>query len=132
MAEKLSVIMARKHLEALRRTRVGRFRVEDSLTLDQLEARGAGAVIPLNDLLKDMPAVGLTPEGARRAAHGNPLSPTHLEKGDSPLFQPENGDSPLFGNGDSPLFRVVDADGTLRAVAERRGDGLLHPLVVLG
>jgi tRNA pseudouridine55 synthase len=115
------------HLEALRRTRVGRFRVEDALTLDRVEASGAERLIPLDDLLGEMPAITLTAEGARRAAHGNSLAPQHLEKGDSPLFK---GDSPLF-KGDSPLFRAVDGDGTLLAVAERRADGLLHPLVVL-
>jgi tRNA pseudouridine55 synthase len=117
------------HLEALRRTRVGRFLVTDALTLDRVEANGASALIPLNDLLSAMPAVRLTTEGARRAAHGNSLTPDHLaENGDSPLF----GGFPRAGKGDSPLFRVVDADGTLLAVAERRADGLLHPLVVLG
>jgi tRNA pseudouridine55 synthase len=117
------------HLEALRRTRVGRFLVTDALTLDRVEANGASALIPLNDLLSAMPAVRLTTEGARRAVHGNSLTPGHLaENGDSPLF----GGAPRPGNGDSPLFRVVDAAGTLLAVAERRADGLLHPLVVLG
>jgi len=112
------------HLEALRRTRVGRFRVEQGLTLDRVETEAAAALIPLNALLGDMPAVTLTAEGARRAAHGNPLAAHHAEKGDSPLF--------LAGKGDSPLFRLLDGGGTLRAVAERRADGLLHPLVVLG
>ena len=109
------------HLEALRRTRVGRFRIEDSLTLDRLELTGAGALLPLNDVLGEMPAIALTTEEARRAAHGNSLAPPHLA--------PAN--RPASGKGDSPLFRLVDAEGTLLAVAERRGDGLLHPLVVL-
>ena len=116
------------HLEALRRTRAGRFDVAAALPLDQIEARGAGAVIPPNALLADLPAVTLTAEGARRAGHGNPLGPRHLENGDSPRFG--NGDRSSF-NGDCPRFRVVDPAGTLLAVAERRADGLLHPLVVL-
>jgi tRNA pseudouridine55 synthase len=125
------------HLEALRRIRVGRFTVERGLTLDRIEADGAAALIPPNDLLGDMPAVALTPDGTRRALHGNPLALHHLEKGDSRLFEKgdsrlfEKGDSRLFEKGDSRLFRTVDADGTLLAVAERRPDGLLHPLVVL-
>jgi tRNA pseudouridine55 synthase len=126
------------HLEALRRTRVGRFCVEDALTLDRIEPEGPGAVIALNDLLVDMPAVTLTAEGARRAAHGNSLAPPHLEKADSPLVK---GDSPLFSEqekgtapfkkGAVPFLRVLDGSGTLVAVAERRPDGLLQPLVVL-
>ena len=106
------------HLEALRRTRVGRFGVEQGLTLDRVEAEGAAAIIPPSELLADMPAVRLTVEGARRTAHGNALAPTHV------LTIPEPGGE--------RLFRLLDADGTLRAVAQRRADGLLHPLVVLG
>ncbi len=113
------------HLEALRRTRVGRFGVEDALTLDRIEQEGAGALIPLNRLLGEMPAVTVTPDGARRAAHGNPLSPHHTENGDSPRFPQITGTVPVF-------VRVVDGAGTLLAVAERRADGVLHPLVVLG
>jgi len=111
------------HLEALRRTRVGRFLVEDALTLDKVEASGAGRLVGLDDLLGDMPLVILTSEGARRAAHGNSLAPHHLEKGDRSLF--------AAGKGDRSLFRVRDGDGRLLAVAEGRPDGLLHPLVVL-
>ena len=113
------------HLEALRRTRVGRFRVEDALTLDRVEASGAERLIPIDELLGDMPAITLTSEGARRASHGNSLAPHHLENGGCPPF-------PSLEKGDSPRFRAVDGDGTLLAVAEQRADGLLHPLVVLG
>jgi tRNA pseudouridine55 synthase len=112
------------HLEALRRIRVGRFRVEEALTLDRVATAGAAALLPVNDVLGDMPVVSLTPEGARRAAHGNPLSAVHLDKGDRSLF--------VASKGDRSLFRVVDSDGTPIAVAEGRADGLLHPLVVLG
>lgn len=108
------------HLETLRRTRVGRFRVEQGLTLDRVEAEGGAAIIPPSDLLADMPVVTLTVDGARRAAHGNALTPSHM------LAIPDPG------KGDSPLFRLMDGDGTLRAIAQRRPDGLLHPLVVLG
>jgi tRNA pseudouridine55 synthase len=109
------------HLEALRRTAVGRFRVEEALTLDLIEARGAGALIPLNTLLGEMPAVVLTADGLRRAAHGNALTPASVAD------EPQGG-WPLSGS----HVRLVDAGGTLVAVAERRADGLLHPLVVLG
>jgi tRNA pseudouridine55 synthase len=112
------------HLEALRRIRVGRFRVEQALTLDRVEADGPAAVIPTNELLGEMPAVTLTAEGARRAAHGNPLSSPHV------AVQPQGGWH-LSRKGASHL-RLVNEAGRLLAVAERRDDGLLHPLVVLG
>ena len=111
------------HLEALRRTRVGRFRVEDALTLDRLEAQGPAALLPLNDLLVNMPPVSLTAEGTRRAAHGNSLNPSHV------ATQPQGG---WHLSGRAGHVRLVDAGGALIAVAEARADGLLHPLVVLG
>jgi len=115
------------HLEGLRRTRAGRFGVEDAATLDVLQAAGPAALDRLvtpNALLSDFPAVTLTPDGLRRAANGNPLAPSHLENGDSPRFlDPETGTG--------PVFRVLDADGGVLAIAEQRADGLLHPVVVL-
>jgi tRNA pseudouridine55 synthase len=109
------------HLEALRRTRAGQFRVTDALTLDRVEAEGAGAVIAPTALLGHMPSVTVTVEGSRRTAHGNPLSPTHLAEGAGGLSGGEGG----------PL-RVVDGAGTLLAIAEWGPGGLLQPLVVLG
>lgn len=134
------------HLEALRRTRAGRFRVEDAATLDALQAAGPAAarLVPVSSLLAHLPAVAPTAEGLRRAAHGNSLSPAHLEKGDCPHFPvpgagfgAETADFPptrpeySAETGTVPFFRVLDAAGDVVAVAERRADGLLHPLVVL-
>ena len=134
------------HLEALRRTRAGRFRVEDAATLDQLQAdasSGVGRVLPVNALLAHLPAVTVTEEGLRRAAHGNSLGPPDLN-GDCPLFRvagrefvEENSASTRERNeiraemGTAPVFRVLDGNGEVIAVAEGRADGLLHPLVVL-
>ncbi len=108
------------HLEALRRTRVGRFRVEEAATLDVLEAAGPAAaerLIPLNTLLSDLPAVTLTEEGLRRAGNGNSLAPHHLAVASA------------VRSGDR--VRVLDASGEVLSVAEGRPDGLLHPLLVL-
>jgi tRNA pseudouridine55 synthase len=109
------------HLEALRRTRVGAFRVEDAATLDTLQAAEAPSnrLIPLNALLGDMPAVSLTDEGVRRAGNGNSLAPRHLVG--SVLAPPES----------STRVRLVEAAGALLGVAEWRADGLLHPVLVL-
>jgi tRNA pseudouridine55 synthase len=114
------------HLEALRRTRAGPFRIEEAVTLDALHAAGPAAadrLIPIPALLAHLPAVTPTAEGLRLAAHGNPLRPDHLEKGDSPLFSQKKGTV--------PFLCMCDAAGEVIAVAERRPDGLLHPLVVL-
>jgi tRNA pseudouridine55 synthase len=113
------------HLEGLRRVRAGRFRIEDAVRLDELQAHPAPAarVIPANVLLSDFPAVTLTPEGLRRAANGNPLSPGHLEKTGDRL--------PSHATAPAGLFRVLDGHGEVLAVAEGQPDGLLHPVVVL-
>jgi tRNA pseudouridine55 synthase len=111
------------HLDALRRTRVGRFRVEDAASLDALDRMGPAAaerLVPMNDLLADYPAVRLTADGLRRASHGNPLAPQHLAQ--------LSGDPAV---GSDARVRVLAPDGELLSVAERRPDGLLHPLLVL-
>jgi tRNA pseudouridine55 synthase len=106
------------HLEALRRIRAGRFRVDEALTLDRVEAEGAGALVTMNTLLADMPPVRLSVEGLRRASHGNDLGPTHVARPDA-------------SGSESARVRLLDDAGEVVAVAERRADGLLHPLVVL-
>ena len=107
------------HLEALRRTRAGRFRVEDAAPLDRLEAAGrdaAGRLIPVNSLLAAFPAVTLTEEGLRRATNGNSLTPQHVQSG-------------LPAESSGGRARILDPSGEVLAVAEWRPDGLLHPLL---
>ena len=109
------------HLEALRRTRAGRFSVADALSLAELDAQGTMSqtrLVPLNALLSHMPEVALTGEGIRRVSHGNSLAPEHITG------------APLDIAGHSHV-RLVDAAGTLIAVAEPRPGGLLHPVIVL-
>ena len=109
------------HLEALRRTAAGRFRLADALTLDAIEAAGPAIearLIGLNTLLADMPALTLTDEGMRRAGNGNTLAPAHFA-------------APLGGGSGEGNVRLLDPSGRLLSVAERRPDGLLHPLLVL-
>jgi tRNA pseudouridine55 synthase len=109
------------HLEALRRIRAGQFRLADALTLDAVEAAGPAIesrLLDLNALLPFMPAVTLTEEGLRRAVNGNALAPAHV-------------DGPVPGGDSEAKVRVLDAAGRLLSVAERRADGLLHPLLVL-
>jgi tRNA pseudouridine55 synthase len=98
------------HLEALRRTGVGRFRVEDALTLDRVESEGTARLTSANDLLGHMPATTLTEDSARRVFHGNPIR------------DPSSG---------ADQVRLLDPAGALLAVAERRPGGLLQPVVVL-
>jgi tRNA pseudouridine55 synthase len=109
------------HLEALRRTRAGGFRLAEAVTLDAIEAAGTAIesrLIGLNALLADMPAVTLTHEGTRRAGNGNTVAPVHLA-------------APLDGGSGEGKVRLLEPSGRLLSVAERRADGLLHPLLVL-
>ena len=65
------------HVGWLRRTWSGPFRVEDAISLEDVE-RLAGTdelrarVVPLQRALADLPELPATPEGAARLAHGNP------------------------------------------------------------
>jgi tRNA pseudouridine55 synthase len=108
------------HLASLRRTRAGPFTDAHAVPLETVEAEGAPAaarLIPLNDLLLDVPAARLTERGAKRAGHGNALGPGDLEE-PAP---------PLPGN----RVRLIDPGGGLLGLAEPRPGGLLQPVVVL-
>ena len=113
------------HLESLRRTRAGRFRVEDALTLDRLESEAAGRLVSPSELLGHMPAVSVTEDGARRVNHGNSVAGAQVDTdtGDSRLLSPITGTA--------PLFRVLNGEGRLVAIAEARPGGVLQPVVVL-
>lgn len=107
------------HLEGLRRTRAGRYAVDDAVPLEWVERAGPGAaarLVPLEHLLDRMPAVMVSAEGAALVAHGRPLAPRQLASG-----LPD----------DAATVRVLDARGRLLAIADRRPDALLHPRLVL-
>jgi len=108
------------HLETLRRTRAGTFRVDAAGTLDALEREpGAAAhLLPIEALLAHLPALTLLDEGVRRAVHGNTIAPLQVAGGLPP------GDA-------SPLVQLLEPGGRLIAVARRDSGALLHPVVVL-
>ena len=110
-------------LEALRRERHGRFTLADAAPLAVIVETGAAAaarLIPLDDLLPELPGAVVTERGARRAAHGNPLGPADIV--------PARGGG---GPGQGARIRLVDADGRLLAIAEPMAGGALHPRIVL-
>ena len=110
------------HLVALRRTHSGSFDVADAMPLEDAERLGrdiAARVLPPADALPELAAVRLTEAGLRRALHGNPLGPEHLE---GRWVPPATSPLPV---------RIVASDGRLIALARSRG-GALHPVVVLG
>ena len=116
------------HLAELRRTRCGVFEVAAAVPLDEAERLGrqvASRVLTPSDALPDLVGVRVTEAGLRRAEHGNPLGPEHLEGRVVPPSGPSSPGSPV-----RPV-KVLAADGRLVALAWSRG-GALHPAVVLG
>ena len=102
------------HLGSLRRLRVGGFVLDDARTLEAIEADPDAAVRPPTDAVRDLDRVRVDAEGARAVAHGATFA--------APA---------LIGDNDGPgPFAVVDEQGALLAVYERRGGGV-KPSVVL-
>jgi len=109
------------HLAGLRRTKAGAFSVEQATalaTLEQERVEAGRRLVPGETILGHLPGLRLSEDGVRRAAHGNPIRPAHLID--------VSGDI-----GGADRLRLLDPGGHLVAVAERQGDGSLHPVVVL-
>ena len=104
------------HLESLRRARSGPYRIEDSIALDALAT--APALVPINRLVEEIPAVTLSESGLRFASHGNAVGIRHITDG-TPGGAPEG------------LVRMLAPGGDLIAIGRREADGLLHPQIVL-
>jgi len=110
------------HLRDLRRTRSGRFGLARALTLEVVLTapdRAPAALVPLEDLLPEWPAVVVTADGSAWVGHGRPLGPGQVA-----------GTMPAGRAGDR--VRIVGPDGLLLAVGTRLADGTLHPGLVLG
>jgi tRNA pseudouridine55 synthase len=115
------------HLVALRRTRSGGFDLSRSVPADDLDALAARSIVPLSELLPELPAVRVGERGRLLVGHGRDLAPDAVEG--------------AFPGREHALVRVLDASGDLIALAVPRtfdpGDsGLprlaaLHPDVVL-
>ncbi len=80
--------------------------------------------MPIEQLLPEVPAVVLNDRGARRAAHGNELTPEDLT-------DPSGVSRRAEGASAAGRFRLMDGGGMLLGIAESRPGGLLHPVIVL-
>ena len=111
------------HLASLRRIESGGYAAAAAMRLETVErdpAAARGALVPLAQLLPELPAVVLTTDGATRAAHGRELGP-----GDVHTRQSSTGVSGSW-------IRLLDSTGRLLGLAQViGGTGLLHPSVVL-
>jgi tRNA pseudouridine55 synthase len=117
------------HLTALRRTRSGSFGLESAVAFDDLRERGRERLVPLPQLLHELPEVRVGDRGALALRHGRHLGPEMVVSG-FPAAPPP------------PRVRVLDeSGGRLLALAVPRGFGpavpglpaepVLHPDVVL-
>lgn len=108
------------HLAELRRIRCGEFGLDDAVGLEPVLVDGSvglARIVPLDVLLPHLPAARLTTQGVEWVKHGRPLGPAQLQ-------------GPVPGSG-AEKVRLLGPDGQLLAVADRQGDGFLHPKLVL-
>lgn len=110
------------HLAALRRTRSGSFGLDRALPWAELTPGALDRLLPLSEVLLDLPAVRVGGRGSDAVRHGRDLG----------------RDLVLSGFPESPLprVRVLDESGALLALAVPRSPGpparpVLHPDVVL-
>lgn len=102
------------HVRALRRLRVGAFTLDDAHPLDELLGDPRAHVLTPADAMRAMSRVGVDDAHRAAIAHGTVFT------GD-PIGDRAEGPGP---------FAMIDPDGTLLAVYERRG-AKLKPAVVL-
>ena len=117
------------HLTALRRTRSGAFDLAAAVALDELRERGRERLLPLSDLLRELPEARVGDRGAHALRHGRDLGLDLVVSG-FPVAPPP------------ARVRILDEPGrSLLALAVPRGFGpavpglpaepVLHPDVVL-
>ena len=114
-------------LEALRREHSGPFGLNDAVTLDVIEREGEDAkrrLVPLGQLLPELPGVVVTDRGSRLATHGNMLSPAEMET---------SAEQDVRGPAREPgrRVKVFNRQGTLLAIAVVDSTSALHPKIVL-
>jgi tRNA pseudouridine55 synthase len=115
------------HLAALRRTRSGGFGLDDAVRWEPSPEEAERRLLPLSDVLTELPAVAVGAEGREALRHGRDLDRRLVTRG-FPAAAPSR-------------MRVVDDAGALLALAVPRGfepagpgltvEPVLHPDVVL-
>ncbi|MCH7760672.1 tRNA pseudouridine(55) synthase TruB [candidate division TA06 bacterium] len=108
------------HLAALKRTRVGKFKVEDSLHLYEINSPTHqlinSSLISMNSALDHLPEIVIPESFREQVLHGNSF--------------PINIQNSTFDIRYSGFLRILDENGTLLAIGKQIGDEI-HPLRVL-
>jgi tRNA pseudouridine55 synthase len=117
------------HLGELRRLRVGPFTLAEAHSLAEIEADADALTLSPAIAMRGLPKVTADDAIARAVAHGSvfpvgALAPTR--EGES---RNGSGSDPTTLDGPDP-FAIVDEQGDLLAVYERRGAGLKPAVVV--
>ncbi len=100
------------HLTELRRTRSGEFRIQDAVTLAELEAGATHGFVSVRNMLKQMPNVIAAEEQVAKVRNGNAAN--------------------LAEFSGASAVKVFDPAGNLICVASRIAGTLFQPKVVLG
>lgn len=122
-------------MEKLLRTKAGQFLLEDSLTLGQveeLEKEGAleGAILPVDKVFGELPAVVLKEEAARLGYNGNPFSQEDTAESLSRrknADRDKNPDKEMQGTIKGQV-RVYDAAGNFIGIYREQEQGLFRPV----
>jgi tRNA pseudouridine55 synthase len=115
------------HLAALRRTQASGRTLAEAVPLANIEEPTTGlscarmALIPLAEVLPDLPRLTLTPDGVRRAASGCDVG------GRDFVDRPPPGEATNC----PARVRLLDSSQNLVGIADATPAGLLHPVVVL-
>lgn len=113
-------------LETLRRERNGAFELQHAVALNEIEERGikvTDRMVPIGELLPEVPRLVLTEHGARRARHGNDLNAADVVSSSAEW-------STAAPTG-SAVVKLYDGEGALIAIAKADAARLLHPTIVL-
>ncbi len=114
-------------LQTLRRERNGAFDLRGAVALDEIEARGpavAERMVPLDELLPEVPRLVLTAHGARRARHGNDLAAADVVSASAEW-------TARAASAGVAVAKLYDGEGVLIAIAKADAARLLHPTIVL-
>lgn len=119
------------HLVEICRQTSGEFRLEEALTLEELEAavreeRLPQVLIPLAQLLPDLPQAEVNPAQERRIRHGGKIELTDSQ------IRPGQMDTPIDSDAWKPFrLRVFNQQRQLVAIAQAVVPRVFHPIVVL-
>ena len=111
-------------LDALKRTSVGGYRLEEARTLEKIEGLTLEGLVsdflqPMESLLTEYPAAALDEPESRLAKHGNPISLQAIRGTDPPLYN------------EDAIVRLFDSEGHIIALGRLNLEGHeIHPFLV--